>query len=198
MFLVSEEDGIAAAFFLPTIGHKVFRMDTNLEVYDTVTIGGGKTAHGNGSNAIQTADGFDVLAADTIMHIQQSGVTLLRYDEDWELDGSLSLIDIDGQSASMTSGVYLSDGSLVMHARVNVDAYDRGEMPPPSSLGTLTDDGGNIARYVFDPTGSLVSTEYLYEGTKAHRPHTSLVGDLLITTWDETDAGAMIRIDRVE
>ena len=40
MFLVPEEDGIAAAFFLPTIGHKVFRMDEDLEVFDTVTIGG--------------------------------------------------------------------------------------------------------------------------------------------------------------
>jgi hypothetical protein len=197
MFLVSEEDGIAAAFFLPTIGHKVFRMDEDLNVHDTVTIGGGQIVHGNGSSAIQTADGFDVLAADTIMHIQQSGVTLLRYDEDWEFEESIQLIDNDGESAGMTIGVYLSDGSLVMHARVNVDAYGRGEMPPPSTSGQLTDDGGNIARYVFDPTGSLVSTEYLYEGTKGHRPHTALVGDLLITTWDETDAGAMMRIDRV-
>lgn len=197
MFLVPEEDGVAVAFFLPTIGHKVFRMDTNLEIYDTVTIGGGKTTHGNGSSVIQTAEGFDVLASDTIMHLQQSGVTLLRYDEDWELNESMRLIDIDGESAGMTSGVYLSDGSLVMHARVNVDAYGEGERPTRSTPGQFIDDGGNIVRYVFDPTGALVSTEYVYEGTKAHRPHTALVGDLLITTWDETDAGAMVRIDRV-
>ncbi|MEK7620372.1 MAG: hypothetical protein AAB413_04005 [Patescibacteria group bacterium] len=198
MFLVPEEDGIAAAFFLPTIGHKVFRMDEDLEVFDTVTIGGGEIVHGNGSSAIQTQDGFDVLAADTIMHLQQSGVTRLRYDKDWELVDTTRLVDEDKQSAGMTSGVYLNDGSLVMHARVNVDAYARGQMPPPPTPGVLTDDGGNIVRYVFNPEGELILTEYLYEGTDAHRPHTALVGDLLITTWDGGGGGTAIRIDRIE
>lgn len=198
MFLVPEDKGVTAAFFLPTIGHKLFRMDEDLKVYGISTIGGGDQAHGNGSSAIQTDEGFDVLAADTIMHLQQSGVTRLRYDNDWELVDTARLVDENYQSASMTSGVYLDDGSLVLHARVNVDAYGRGERPPAPTPGVFTDDGGNIARYIFDQDGNLVSTEYLYEGTDAHRPHTALVGDLLITTWDGGNEGATIRIDRVQ
>ncbi len=198
MFLVPEKNGVTAAFFLPTIGHKLFRMDEDLKIYQRMVIGGGEIAHGNGSSAIQTDKGFDVLAADTIMHLTQSGITRLRYDKDWELLGATRLVDEDYQSASMTSGVYLPDGSLVLHARVNVDAYGRGQMPPPPTPGVLTDDGGNIVRYVFNPQGELVSTAILYEGTDAHRPHTLLVGDLLITTWDGGGGGATLRIDRLE
>lgn len=197
LFLVSEKDGVTAGFFLPTIGHKLFRMDEDLKVYRRTTIGGGEIVHGNGSSAIQTDEGFDVLAADTIMHLQQSGVTRLRYDNDWELVDTTRLVDEDRQSAGMTSGVYLPDGSLVLHARVNVDAYGRGQMPPPPTPGKLSDDGGNIARYLFGPNGNLIWTQYLYEGTDAHRPHTALVGDLLITTWDGGATEATLRMDRV-
>lgn len=198
MFLVPEENGVAAAFFLPTVGHKVFRMDTDLNILETVTIGGGEIVHGNGSSAIATSEGVDVLAADTIMQMVQSGVTRLSYDKDWELTQATRLIDFDHQAASMTSGTYLPDGSLVMTARVNVDAYGRGELPPPAKPGVMTDDGGNIARYVFNLAGELVSTEYLYEGTLAHRPHTLLIDDLLITTWDASGKGTTLRIDKIK
>ena len=60
MFLIEEPDGVAAAFFLPGIGHKLFRMDTDLNIIETKNIGGGLLSHGNGSSAILTDDGFSV------------------------------------------------------------------------------------------------------------------------------------------
>jgi len=200
MFLVPESEGVTAAFFLPTIGHKLFRMDKDLNVYETKNIGGGNLVHGNGSSAIMTKNGFDVLASDTIMLLQQSGVQLLQYDKNWNFVKTKELVDIDNQSIGMVSGVYLDDGGLVLHSRTNVDAYGRGEMPPPPppTQGVLTDDGGNIARYLFDPDGKLVSTDYLYEGTNAHRPHTALLNDLLITTWDGGKGGTTLRIDKIQ
>jgi hypothetical protein len=198
MFLVPESEGVTAAFFLPTIGHKLFRMDKNLNVYETKNIGGGNITHGNGSSAIMTKKGFDVLASDTIMLLQQSGVQLLQYDKNWNFVEAKELVDNDNQSIGMVSGVYLDDGGLVLHSRTNVNAYGRGEMPPPPTQGVLTDDGGNIARYLFDPDGQLVSTDYLYEGTNAHRPHTALLNDLLITTWDGGKSGTTLRIDKIQ
>ena len=116
------------------------------------------------------------------MHLTQSGISLLRYDEDWILQEADRLVDEEGVSASMTSGVYLPNGSLILQARVNPNALNKGERSFPSASGTLTDDGGNIVRYVFDRDGELANTQTLYEGTDAHRVHTALVGDLLITT----------------
>ncbi|MFA4845244.1 MAG: hypothetical protein WC654_01665, partial [Patescibacteria group bacterium] len=196
MFLVAEPDGVTAAFFLPTIGHKLFRMDEDLNVYETKTIGGGELAHGNGSSAIMTDSGFDVLASDTIMHLTQSAVRLLRYDSDWDFVEAFDLVDIDKQSIGMVSGVYLDDGSLVVHSRTNVDAYARGVLPPPPTPGALTDDGGNIARYFFNSDLELVSTDYLFEGTDAHRPHTSLLDDQLFTTWD-AGGKTVLKIDSI-
>jgi len=198
MFLVQESEGVTAAFFLPTIGHKLFRMDKDLNVFETKNIGSGKLTHGNGSSAIMTKNGFDVLASDTIMFLQQSGVQLLQYDKDWNFVTARELVDFDNQSIGMVSGIYLDDGSLVLHSRTNVNAYGRGEMPPPPTPGVLTDDGGKIGRYVFDKNGKLKSTEYLYEGTKAHRPHTALLNDLLITTWDSSDGGTTLRMDKIK
>ena len=198
MFLVPEPEGVTAAFFLPTIGHKLFRMDKDLNVFETKNIGGGKLVHGNGSSAIMTKNGFDVLASDTIMLFQQSGVQLPQYDKNWNFVKARELVDFDKQSIGMVSGVYLDDGSLVLHSRTNVNAYGRGEMPPPSTPGVLTDDGGKIGRYVFDKNGKLKSTEYLYEGTNAHRPHTALLNDLLITTWDSSDGGTTLRMDKIK
>lgn len=197
MFLVAEPAGVTAAFFLPTIGHKLFRLDEDLKIYGIKTIGGGELAHGNGSSAIPSQTGFDVLASDTIMQLQQSGVRLLRYDADWNFQEAFDLLDIDRQSIGMVSGAYLTDGSLVLHSRTYDGAYARGVLPPPSTPGApLLDDGGDIVRYVFNQDLELVSSESLYEGTDAHRPHTGLLGDRLFTTWDRVGT-TTLRIDEI-
>jgi hypothetical protein len=196
MFLIEEPDGVAAAFFLPGIGHKLFRMDTDLNIIETKNIGGGLLSHGNGSSAILTDDGFSVLAADTIVQQMQSGVRLLKYDFDWEFVEEIDLVNFDEQSIGMTSGAYLDDGSFVLQTRTNPESSARGEtLPPPS--GTTNEDGGYVTRYLFDSQFNLASIDYLYEKINAHRVHTSLIGNLLLTTWD-TIGQTTIRIDEIQ
>jgi hypothetical protein len=196
MFLIEEPDGVTAAFFLPGVGHKLFRMDTNLNVYEIKNIGGGDYQHGNGSSAIAVDGGFHLLASDTIVEVMQSGVRLIAFDSDWEPISEQVLVNFDHQSIGMVSGVYLDDGSLIMHARTSLDAVGRGEQAPSRSSNTDSD-AGYIARYLFDADLELASVDYLYDDDKtASRPHTSLIDNLLLTAWDY-QGNTTLRIDAI-
>jgi hypothetical protein len=201
MFLVAQPDGVGAAFFLPGYGHRVLRFDTDLNEIGSVDIGGGQSIHGNGSSAILTDDGIHVLAADQMNVVSQGGVRLLKYDFDWNLVEVVDLVDFDNTNIGMVSGNYLDDGSLVMVARVNLEAFKRGENPPPTGQipgGALADDGGYIGRYLFDSLLKLAGVEYLFEqGNTAHRPHQSILGGRLYSAWD-LRGSTTLRIDEIQ
>ena len=197
MFLVAEPAGVTAGFFLPGIGHKLFRADTNLDVYDVMNIGGGVLSHGNGSSVIPVDGGFHLLASDSITEVTQSGVRLLAFDKDWNFVSEDMLVNFDRQSIGMVSGVYLDDGSLVMHARTSLDAPARGAQPSFEDKGN-SDAGALIARYVFDPDLNLASIDFISDESKqAYRPHTSLLGNALIVGWDYVGT-TVLRIDEIE
>jgi hypothetical protein len=60
----------------------------------------------------------------------------------------------------------------------------------------MPDDSGALVRLVLAPDGTIVSRETpVSDGT--NRPHTTLVGDLLVTTWDKTGT-VHLRVDRVQ
>lgn len=197
MFLVPTDEGVAAGFFLPAKGHRVFSFDKNLKFLSKTDIGGGQYSHGNGSSAIKTSNGFDFLASESINYLQEGSLKLIKFDNAWQAQSAKTLFDKDGVSIGMVSGLYLDDGSLVVNARVNENAYSQEEMlkKAPPGQGNMTDDGANIERLHYDAQGNLISTTKLYEGNKGHRPHTAKLGDKLLTTWDA--AGSYLRIDRI-
>ncbi|MEK7460905.1 MAG: hypothetical protein AAB647_01665, partial [Patescibacteria group bacterium] len=87
-------------------------------------------------------------------------------------------------------------GYWILTARAVSGAYPRGEMPPPAKPGQgLSDDSGAIVRYVFDANNNLIDRTVIQK-TKSNRPHTILVGNQLITTWD-SEGHVTLRIDEV-
>lgn len=194
MFLVTEDNGVSVGFFLPGKGHRVFQFDSDLNFKSKTDIGGGDYRHGNGSSAIETTNGFDLLASESINHLQEGFLNLIKFDNKWSPKSVTTLVNDKGKSIGMTSGLYLDDGSLIINARVNENAYSQEEMLQKAPPGTASDDGANIERFHFDASGNLISTVKIYEGTAGHRPHTSKVKDKLITTWD---VGAYLRIDKI-
>ena len=197
LFLVDEADGVTVGHFRPDYGHRLFRMNLNGTLKETIDIGGGSTRHGNGSSAYRTENGFSVIAGKTLNYLEQSPLYKLDYDNDWKFVKQTMLVDDDETNVSMTSAVELPDGSLIVTTRVT-ESYPRGALPPPKNPGEpLSDDGGSIVRFVFDANGNELSREVLQEATTEHRPHMTLIGDLLITTWDGS-GGARLRIDRIQ
>ena len=196
MFLIPDDNGVSVGFFLPAKGHRMFQFDSDLNLKTKTDIGGGNYQHGNGSSAIKTSSGFDLLASESISYLQEGSLKLIKFDASWVPQSVTTLFDEKGVSIGMVSGLYLDDGSLVVNARVNREAYSQEEMlkkAPPGS-GGLSDDGADIERLHFDASGNLLSTTKIYEGKSGHRPHTSKIGDKLITTWD---SGAYLRIDKI-
>lgn len=194
MFLVAEDNGVSIGFFLPGKGHRIFQFDNDLNLKSKTDIGGGDYRHGNGSSAIQTTNGFDLLASESINHLQEGFLNLIKFDSKWLPQSVITLVNDKGKSIGMTSGLYLDDGSLIVNARVNENAYSQEEMLQKAPPGTASDDGANIERFHFDASGNLLGTVKIYEGIAGHRPHTSKVKDKLITTWD---AGAYLRLDKI-
>jgi len=194
-FLVAEPDGVAVGHFRPGYGHRIFRFDKEGKPRGTVDVGGGAYRHGNGSSAIPLQGGYRILATETLNMVQQGGVFFLETDANWKPKASKLVIDEDRKNVAMASGIVLESGYTILHARVCDKACPRGEMPPPPSKDQkgLAPDDGAIVRYVISPERKIVSREELAE--RGNRPHTTLVGDLLITTWD--GQGTTLRVDRV-
>lgn len=186
MFLVEEPTGVTAGFVLPGYGHKLFRFDNDMKLKETKNIGGGEWAHANGSSAIPYKEGFALFAVDQMNVVAQGGVRLFLYDADWNITSATTLLDFDNTNIGMASGIFLPNGELILHARANDKAYPRGVLPPPPKPGErLPNDGGNIVRYIFDKEGALAKQEILYQGNQdGNRPHTSVLGNNLFTTWD--------------
>ena len=107
------------------------------------------------------------------------------------------MLDEDGTNAAMATAVRLDSGYIIVHLRVRTGVSPRQKAPSapqPSSL--LPDDSGALVRLVLAPDGTIVSRKTLVSDG-ANRPHTTLVGDLLVTTWDENGA-VRLRVDRIQ
>ena len=197
MFLVPEDKGVTAGFYLPGTGHKLFRLDSDLNLLENINIGGGDYTHGNGSSAKKVENGYDLIAVDQMNMLQQGAVNLIKFDADWNPIKKISLVDIDKTNIGMASGVYTDNGTLIVNARVYESAYPKGELPPPADPNApLAQDGAKIKRFTFDSNYKLLSTEEIYNQTDGNRPHTSIIDDKLITAWD-AGGKAYLRIDKI-
>jgi hypothetical protein len=193
MFLVAEKDGVAVGHFLPGQGHKIFRFDKNAKPKGTVDVGGGQYSHTNGSSAEMTENGFIIFATETLAPDAEGGVKKIVTDSNWKPSSATNLLRESGKNIVMASSASLGNGYRVVHARVREGA--KSGPPSQPTPGPLPDDSGAIVRYVISPDDKVVSQEVLVsEG--ANRPHTLLVNNLLITTWD-SKSGVKLRIDKV-
>lgn len=105
-------------------------------------------------------------------------------------------MDEDGTNAAMATAVRLDSGYTIVHLRVRTGVPPRQKATSAPQTGSpLPDDSGALVRLVLAPDGTITSREALVsEG--ANRAHTALVGELLVTTWDETGT-VRLRADRV-
>ena len=197
MFLVAEPDGVAVAHFAPRYGHTLHRFDTQANKTGQVRIGGDKFTHANGSSAIPVDGGYLVFASETLNPSATSMVRVIQFDASWRPVDVRPVIDEDGMNAAMATAVRLDSGYTIVHLRIRTGVSPRQKAPSAPQTGSpLLDDSGALVRLVLAPDGTITSRETLVsEG--ANRAHTALVGDLLVTTWDETGM-VRLRADRVK
>jgi len=196
MFLVAEPDGVAVAHFAPGYGHTLHRFDTQANKTGQVRIGGDKFTHANGSSAIPVDGGYLVFASETLNPSATSAVRVIQFDASWRPVDVRPVMDEDGTNAAMATALRLDSGYTIVHLRVRTGVSPRQKTPSAPQTGSpLPDDSGALVRLVLAPDGTITSRETLVsEG--ANRAHTALVGDLLVTTWDETGT-VRLRADRV-
>lgn len=197
MFLVAESDGVAVGHFAPGYGHTIHHFDLAANKTGQVRIGGGTFAHSNGSSAIPVDGGYLLFATETMNPLATSAVRLIRFDASWSPVNIGAVLDEDGTNAAMASAVRLDSGYTIVHLRVRTGVSPRQKSPTAQQPGSpMPDDSGALVRLVLDPNGTIVSRETVVS-ERANRPHTTLVGNLLITAWDE--AGAIrLRVDRIQ
>jgi hypothetical protein len=197
MFLVAEPDGVAVGHFAPGYGHTVHRFDMQAKKTGQVRIGGGAFTHANGSSAIPVGGGYLLFSSETLNPSVTSAVRLIRFDASWRPVNVRAVLDEDGTNAAMATAVRLDSGYTIVHLRVRTGVSTRQKTPSAPQPGSLMpDDSGALVRLVLAPDGTIVSRETLVsDGT--NRPHTTLVGDLLITAWDENGV-VRLRVDRVQ
>ena len=196
MFLVAEPNGVAVAHFAPGYGHTVHRFDLEAKKTGQVRIGGGIFTHANGSSAIPVEGGYLVFSSETLNPSVSSAVRLIQFDTAWRPVNVRTVLDEDGTNAVMPTAVRLASGYTIMHLRLRTGVLPRQQAPSLQPPSPLSDDSGALVRLVLAPDGTIVSRETLIsDGT--NRAHTTLVGDLLVTTWDESGA-VHLRVDRVQ
>ena len=196
MFLVAEPNGVAVGHFAPGYGHTVHWFDLQAKKTGQVRIGGGIYTHGNGSSASPVDGGYLVFATETLNPSATGAVRLIRFDASWRPVDVRPVLDEDDTNAAMATAVRLDSGYAIVHLRVRTGVSPRQKAPSPQPGSLLADDSGALVRLVLAPDETIVSRETMVpSGT--NRVHTTLVGDLLITTWDEGDT-ASLRVDRVQ
>jgi len=197
MFLVAEPDGVAVAHFAPGYGHTIIRFDTNAKKTGQVLIGDGKFTHANGSSAIPVDGGYLVFASETLNPSATGAVRVIQFDASWRPVDIRPVVDEDGMNAAMATAVRLDSGYTIVNLRVRTGVSLRQQAPSSPQPGfSLPDDSGALERLIVAPDGTIVSRETPVSGD-ANRAHTTLTGDLLVTTWDENGT-ARLRIDRVQ
>ena len=196
MFLVAEPDGVAVAHFAPGYGHTLHRFDTQANKPGQVRIGDDKFTHANGSSAIPVDGGYLLFASETLNPSVTSAVRAIQFDASWRPVNIKVVLDEDGTNAAMATAVRLDSGYIIVHLRVRTGVSSRQEAispPPPGS--PLPDDSGALVRVVMAPDGTIVTRETLVSES-TNRVHTTLVGNLLVTAWDESGT-VRLRVDRV-
>ena len=197
MFLVAEPDGVAVAHFAPGYGHTVHHFDVQAKKIGQVRIGGGIFTHANGSSAIPVEGGYLVFSSETLNPSATSAVRLIQFDASWRPVNIWAVLDEDGTNAVMPTAVCLDSGYIIVHLRIRTGVSPRQKAPPAPQPGSLLpDDSGALVRLVLTLDRTIISRETLVSDG-INRAHTTLVGDLLVTTWDETGT-AHLRVDRVQ
>lgn len=194
MFMVAEPSGLAVAHFLPGFGHRIFRFAFDGTPRGTVDVGGGRSRHSNGSSGLATANGYIVVANDTLQPNTYSAVRAIGVDASWKPTDLVTLIAEPATNIVMPTGVLLPSGYWIVNARVRTGAAPEGQAALPIAPGPGSD-AGAIVRYVLAPDRSVVSRTVIAP-SGANRPHAVLVGDLLLTTWDE-EGHVRLRVDRM-
>lgn len=196
MFMVAEPDGVAVAHFAPGYGHTIHRFDVQANKTGQVRAGGGIYTHGNGSSAIQVAGGYLLFATESLNPLGTSAVRLIQFDASWRPTNTSTVIDENGTNAAMATAVRLATGYTIVHLRLRTGVSTRQNPVSPQPGSPLPDDSGALVRLILAPGGTIVSTETLVtSGT--NRIHTTLLNDLLITTWDENNT-VRLRVDRIQ
>lgn len=196
MFLVAEPGGVAVGHFAPGYGHTVHRFDVQATKTGQVRIGGGIYTHANGSSAIPVEGGYLVFASETLNPSATSAVKLIHLDASWQPVSVRAILDEDGTNTAMATAVRLESGYIVVHLRVRTGvSLLQTEPSAPQPGSPMPDDSGALLRLVLAPDGTIASREILISDS-ANRPHTTLAGDLLVTTWDEAGT-TRLRVDRI-
>ena len=197
MFLVAEPDGVAVGHFAPGYGHTIHRFDVQAKKIGQVRIGGGMFTHTNGSSAIPVEGGYLVYASESLNPSVTSAVRAIKFDSSWHPVDIIPVFDENGTNAVMATAVRLDSGYTIVYLRLRTGVSPRQKLPSAPQPGSLLpDDSGALMWLVLTQDGTVVSKETLVSGG-ANRPHITLVGDMLITTWDENDT-AHLRVDRIQ
>jgi hypothetical protein len=197
MFLVAGPDGVAVGHFAPGYGHTVHRFDIQAEPTGQVRIGGGKFTHCNGASAIPVNGGYILFAPETMNPSTTGAMLAITFDLAWNPVNIRPVLNEEGTNAAMATAVRLDDGYTIVNLRVRTGVSPRQQAPAAPQPGSpLPDDSGALVRLVLAPDGTVASRETLV-ASGANRPHTALVGDRLVTTWDENGT-VRLRIDRVQ
>ncbi len=176
---------------------RFIRFDMQANKTGQVRIGGDKFTHANGSSAIPVDGGYLVFASETLNPSATGAVRVIRFDTSWRPLDVKPVMDEDGTNAAMATAVRLESGYTIVHLLVRTGVSPRQKAPSAPQPGSpLPDDSGALVRLMLAPDGTIVSSETLVsEGT--NRVHTTLVGALLVTTWDE--AGTIrLRVDSIQ
>lgn len=198
MFLIDEPAGVAVAHMIPGVGLRIYRFDTAGMIMETKIVGGGDYVANNGSSAVRTAHGYDILGAENLNVVAQGAVKLVKTNRDWQPLSATKLLDEDKTNSSMATSVELPNDYRIVTLRQVSGTNARGQLPPPPKPGQpLANDGGAIVRYIFAPDGKQTSRETIADGSDGNRPHTSLIGDKLVTTWDTTGK-LYLRVDSIK
>ena len=196
MFLVAEPGGVEVGHFAPGYGHTVHCFDLQAKKTGQVRIGGGSYTHTNGSSALPLEEGYLLFATESLNPTVTSAVRAIRFDSSWRPLETQPVFDEDGTNAAMATGVRLASGYTIVHLRVRTGVSPRQKTPGPQPGSLPADDSGALVRLVLAPDGTMVSKETL-DARGTNRVHTTLVGDLLVTTWDETGI-VRLRVDRIQ
>jgi hypothetical protein len=196
MFLVAEPDGVTVGHFAPGYGHTIHRFDVQAKKTGQVRIGGGVFTHANGSSAIPVEGGYLLFASETLNPAVTGAVRLIQFDTSWRSVNVRTVPDEDGTNVAMATAVRLDSGYTIVHLRARTGVAPRQKAPSTQPGSLMPDDSGALVRLVLAPDGTILSQETLVSGG-TNRPHTTLVGDMLVTTWDETGI-VRLRVDRIQ
>lgn len=167
MLLVGDGTYIYAGKFLPGIGHKIYKYDSNLTNHGTYTIGGGSNTHANGAAAVYTNNQFHLVAPFTLAPGQNNEFYRFIFDNDWNIGNKATILSDKGM-LSIVSALSVEPNSqeFIIH-------YGRGS----------GDAGGPLYRATYGSDWNLLSNTQVIDGIWT-RPHSIIVNDTLYVGYD--------------